>query len=60
LPIWNYAEGQNIRIPCYTNAAKARLLLNGKEVGAIKEYDDYTGIISWDVLYSPGTLEVEI
>jgi hypothetical protein len=56
--IWNYADGQNIRVVCYTNAAKARLLLNGREVGATKDYDDNTGIIWWDVPYTAGTLEV--
>ena len=57
--IWNYTDGQNIRVVCYTNAAKARLLLNGKEVGATKDYDDNTGVIWWDVTYAAGTLEVE-
>jgi len=56
--IWNYADGQIIRAVCYTNAAKARLLLNGKEVGATKDYDDNTGVIWWDVPYAAGTLEV--
>jgi len=55
--IWNYADGQVIRVLCYTNAAKARLLLNGKEVGETKGYDDNTGIIWWDVPYAKGTLE---
>lgn len=31
--IWNYDEGQNIRVVCYTNAPQARLLLNGRVVG---------------------------
>ncbi len=56
--IWNYADGQTIRVVCYTNAAKARLLLNGKEVGATKDYDDTTGVIWWDVPYASGTLKV--
>jgi len=56
--VWNYADGQYIRVVCYTNAAKARLLLNGKEVGATKVYDDNTGVIWWDVPYAAGTLEV--
>ena len=56
--IWNYTDDQNIRVVCYTNAAKARLLLNGKEVGATKDYDDNTGVIWWDVGYAAGTLEV--
>ena len=59
LPVWNYQEGQHIRVFCYTNAAKARLLLNGKEAGALKDYDDSSGIISWEIPYSPGKLEVE-
>ena len=58
-PVWNYTTGQNIRVACYTNAAKARLLLNGKEVGETKNYDNNTGIITWDIPYAAGTLEVE-
>ncbi|MDO5637285.1 MAG: glycoside hydrolase family 2 TIM barrel-domain containing protein [Myroides sp.] len=57
-PIWNYTEGQSIRVVCYTNTAKARLLLNGREVGYTKEYDDTTGIIYWDIPYAHGILEV--
>ena len=45
----NYEEGQSIRGVCYTNAAKAKLLLDGREVGQTKEYDDNTGIIYWDI-----------
>ena len=56
--VWNFADGQIIRVVCYTNAAKARLLLNGVEVGATKDYDDNTGIIWWDVPFRAGTLEV--
>ena len=56
--IWNYQEGQSIRVVCYTNAAKAKLLLNGAEVGETKEYDDHTGIIYWDIPYKAGKLEV--
>lgn len=56
-PIWNYVEGQMIRIVCYTNAAKARLELNGKVVGEEKKYDEKTGVIYWDIPFSPGKLE---
>ncbi|MCU6167613.1 DUF4982 domain-containing protein, partial [Enterobacter roggenkampii] len=56
--IWNYQEGQSIRVVSYTNAAKARLELNGKEVGQTKDYDDNTGIIYWDIPYQAGKLEV--
>jgi len=57
-PIWNYEEGEMIRVVCYTNTAKARLTLNGKQVGEIKNYDDKTGVIYWDIPYREGKLEV--
>lgn len=56
--IWNYREGQSVRVVCYTNAAKAKLMLNGEEVGQTKNYDDNTGIIFWDIPYKAGKLEV--
>ena len=56
---WNYEPGELIRVVCYTNAPQARLLLDGKEVGEMKPYDDKTGIIFWDIPYRPGTLWVE-
>ncbi len=57
--LWNYEPGQLIRVVCYTNAPQARLLLDGKEVGAMKPYDDHTGIIYWDIPYTPGELRAE-
>lgn len=56
-PIWNgYYDGQNVRVFCYTNAAKARLELNGKIVGELKDYDDNNGMIYWDIPYESGKL----
>lgn len=57
-PIWNYQEGQQIRVVCYTNSAEARLELNGKLIGEQKKYDEKTGIIFWDIPYTSGKLEV--
>ncbi|WP_367866591.1 sugar-binding domain-containing protein [Pedobacter sp. WC2423] len=57
-PIWNYHNGQLIRVVCYTNAEKARLELNGQVVGTTKDYDQKHGIIYWDIPYAPGKLEV--
>lgn len=57
-PVWNYEVGQSIRVVVYSNAPTAKLLLNGKEVGATKPYDDNTGIYSWDIPYEAGKLEV--
>lgn len=56
---WNYAPGQLIRVVCYTNAPQARLLLDGKEVGPMKPYDDKSGIIYWDIPYQDGELRAE-
>nr|WP_255673704.1 sugar-binding domain-containing protein [Flavobacterium sp. JAS] len=55
--IWNYTPGEMIRVVCYTNAAKARLELNGKVVGEVKPYDEKTGIIYWDIPFASGKLE---
>ena len=55
--IWNYETGQKIRVVCYTNAAKARLELNGKVIGETKLYDEKTGIIYWDTPFAAGKLE---
>lgn len=55
--IWNYTQGEKIRVVVYTNAAKARLELNGKVVGETKAYDEKTGIIYWDIPYASGKLE---
>jgi hypothetical protein len=57
-PLWNYEAGQTVRVVCYTNAAQAELYLNGKVVGEKKSYDTKTGIISWDIPYEAGKLEV--
>ena len=57
-PVWNYEKGQTIRVVCYTNAAKAQLTLNSKNIGETKEYDNNTGIIYWDIPYEEGKLEV--
>jgi len=55
--IWNYTQGEKIRVVVYTNAAKARLELNGKVVGETKAYDEKTGIIYWDIPFASGKLE---
>lgn len=57
-PFWNYAQGDMIRVVCYTNTTHARLELNGTTIGEEKPFDTKTGIIYWDVPYSPGKLEV--
>lgn len=57
-PIWNYEPGARVRVLCYTNAAKARLQLNGRAVGDDRARDPATGVIAWDVPFEPGELDV--
>ncbi len=56
--VWNYEVGETIRVVTYTNCREAELYLNGELVGERKTYDDQTAVISWDVPYKPGLLEV--
>jgi len=57
--VWNYREGQTVRVVCYTNGTDARLLLNGQPVAQKAQYDEVTGIRYWDVEYAAGTLRCE-
>ncbi len=56
---WNYEEGQNVRVVCYTNATSAKLLLNGKEIGGQPQRDPETDILYWVIDYQSGTLRCE-
>jgi beta-galactosidase len=56
-PSWNYESGTEVRVLCYTNAAKVRLLLNGRPIADPKGFDEATGVISWDMPFEPGILE---
>ncbi len=58
-PLWNYDEGQRVRVVCYTNAATARLTLNGTPIGGEPKRDANTDILYWDIDYTPGTLTAE-
>ena len=57
--VWNYTDGQRIRVVCATNQQYARLTLNGEEVGETIEKDPTTGLIWWDVPYKDGVLRAE-
>jgi len=57
-PIWNYEDGELIRVVAYTNANKARLELNGKRIGEWRENAHESAIVFWDIPYASGTLEV--
>jgi hypothetical protein len=55
--LWNYSEGDSVRVVCYTNCNKVQLLRNGEKIGTEMTRDDNTGIIYWDIAYKPGKLE---
>lgn len=57
--VWNYEDGQQVRVVCYTNAPFARLKLNGKPVGEMKAADSRLGAMMWEIPYEAGELVAE-
>ncbi|MFR9624318.1 MAG: glycoside hydrolase family 2 TIM barrel-domain containing protein, partial [Rikenellaceae bacterium] len=57
--LWNYDEGQMVRVVAYTNCEEAELLLDGKVIGDKKPYDDSNAVIYWDVPFKAGELSVK-
>ena len=57
-PVWNYKEGEKVKVLAFTNSAKAKLVLNGEQVGEVKNYDNKTGVYYWEIPFVPGKLEV--
>ena len=57
--VWNYEEGQRIRVVCYSNAPDVALWLNGQRIGQPARLDSATAIRYWDIDYQPGTLRAE-
>jgi len=57
LPVWNFQQGDTVRVVCFTNCSAAQLNLNGQIAGETKKYDNETGVIYWDIPYQPGKLE---
>jgi hypothetical protein len=59
LPLWNFENGDTLRVVAYTNCQTGRVFLNGKPAGPEMSRNEETGMITWDVVYSPGTLEIQ-
>lgn len=57
--VWNYEDGEMIRVVAYANCEEAELFLNGVQIGARKPYDETDGVIYWDVPYRGGKLTVK-
>ncbi len=57
-PVWNYKEGEQVKVLAFTNSSQAKLVLNGIQVGEIQAYDNETGVFYWEVPFQAGKLEV--
>jgi hypothetical protein len=57
-PVWNYDKGEVVKVLAFTNSTKAQLMLNGKQLGDVKEYDKETGVFIWEIPFEAGKLEV--
>ncbi|WP_372772800.1 glycoside hydrolase family 2 TIM barrel-domain containing protein [Mangrovibacterium sp.] len=57
-PVWNYEKGEPVKILGFTNSPKAKLLVNGKQVGGPLEYNKETGVFLWEIPFEAGTLEL--
>jgi beta-galactosidase/beta-glucuronidase len=58
-PTWNWNRGDKLRINSFTNCSEAELFLNEKSFGRKSMSDFPNHIISWDVDYEPGEIEVK-
>jgi hypothetical protein len=56
--LWNYKNGQQIKVVTYTNCEEIELYLNGKVVGERQKYHSETGVNSWIIPFEPGVLKV--
>lgn len=56
MPHWNWTgrEGKDVRVVCFSNAARVELFLNGRSLGA--QNMPALGHLEWNVPYAPGTL----
>jgi len=56
--LWNYKDGQTIRVVCFTNGDEIELLVNDKVKGERQKYNRETGFNYWDIPFEPGALKV--
>ncbi|MBQ6064947.1 MAG: DUF4982 domain-containing protein [Prevotella sp.] len=57
--VWNYRDGQQVRVVCYTNEPSVTLTLNGTAITEEARYDSINGVFYWDIPYRPGILRAE-
>lgn len=58
-PKWNGADGDSIRVNCFTNCDEAELFLNGESLGKRTMADAKNQIMFWNTVYHPGKLIVK-
>jgi len=58
-PTWNYADGKQVRVSCFTNCDEAELFLNGKSLGKKAKAEAVAHILTWDVAWQTGELSVK-
>ncbi|WP_255563725.1 sugar-binding domain-containing protein [Mucilaginibacter rivuli] len=58
-PTWNWPEGKQVRVSCFTNCNEAELFINGTSLGKKTMTGVTSHILTWDVTYAPGELSVK-
>ncbi len=56
-PVWNWKEGQLIRVLSFTNCEETELFLNNRSLGIRKLADSPQKVLAWDVPFEPGVLK---
>jgi beta-galactosidase len=56
---WKYNEGDSALVSCFTNCDETELSLNGVSLGKKSLSDANEKLITWGMLYQPGTLLVK-
>ncbi len=54
---WNWEEGEEITVSCYTNCETVQLFLNGTSLGEKKLSDDDCGRATWKIPFEKGIVK---
>lgn len=57
-PHWNWKQGEQVELICYTNCEEAELFLNARSLGTKKLKDSPLGYLTWEADFEEGTLHV--
>ena len=58
-PHWNWTEGQDVEIFCYSNCRQVELFLNGASLGIRRKEESPDGILKWRTKFKSGELRAE-